>query len=444
MRFIGIGLAAALVLAVAAPATIVSAAKPKPGADAVDPKSRQKGMADAPALVQAAGLGCTVSDARFIGADSKSAQAFYEVACSPGLGGVLVTKKDDPKPAFFPCLETAKPGADGKPGSLACKLPANADPVQALAPFVAKAGTPCQLERARSIGASARNTFFEVACAGGTGYILVASAPPAVDQDVKMNTCLAYEPGGNLFCTLTDRAAQLAVVDRLAADAGKGCVVKDKRYILATVTGSTYFEVACQDGKGYVLEQAANGSLARAVDCANAPGGAECTLTDARQAQTEQAGLYTRLASKAGFNCQVSKYALFPSRNAREEVVELQCSNRPDGGVAVFPATGNGVVFNCAVAEAQGYRCSFSERSAAFAQVTADLKKVKDTTCQVSDSRAMERGTETTVYVETACSDGLPGWVIGYARGASTPTEILSCPQAKDLGGCKLATNKRG
>ena len=54
---------------------------------------------------------------------------------------------------------------------------------------------------------------------------------------------------------------------------------------------------------------------------------------------TEQAGLYSRLATKAGFACTVGKYAMFPSK-AREEVVELQCSNRPDGGVAVFDADG--------------------------------------------------------------------------------------------------------
>jgi len=150
-------------------------------------------MADTPALATAAGLACTVSDARWVGEDKKTGQNYYEIACNPGLGGVLIAKKDDPKPAYYPCLETAKPGPDGKPGQLSCKLPGNADPVQALAPFVAKSGVTCVVDKARSIGASTRNTFFEVSCQGGFGYIVVASYPADANAEVKANTCLAYD-----------------------------------------------------------------------------------------------------------------------------------------------------------------------------------------------------------------------------------------------------------
>ncbi|MDP1739343.1 MAG: hypothetical protein Q8L23_18110 [Caulobacter sp.] len=444
MKIIRIGLAAVLALVVMAPASAAFAAKkPTAPADGIDPKYREKGMTDTPALVTAAGLACTVSDARWIGEDKKSGQSYYEVACNPGLGGVLVAKKDDPKPAYYPCIETGKPGPDGKPGSLACKLAANADPIQALAPFVAKSGVTCAVDKARSIGASTRNTFFEVSCQGGYGFILVASYPADANAEVKANTCLAYEAGGNLFCELTSRESQLAMVDTLAAASGKNCVVKDKRYILASTTGSLYFEVACADGKGYVLERASNGSLARAIDCANAPGGAECTLTDARQAQTEQAGLYSRLAGKAGFPCNVEKYALFPTRVARQEVVELKCSDRPDGAVAVFDAEGPGRVYNCILAEVQGYRCTFSPKEAAMPKLSADLKGLGKGSCVVSDARVIGKSDAGDGYVEVACADGLPGWVMVYPTSTNSPKEVLSCRQASSVGGgCKLATNK--
>jgi len=443
MRKFGIGLAAVLALLVMAPATTVSAAKkPAASADGIDAKAREKGMADTPALAAAGGLSCTVSDARWIGADAKTKQAYYEVACNPGMGGVLIASVDTP-PTFYSCLETAKPGADGKPGPLACKLPANLSPVQSLAPFVAKAGVPCVLENARSIGSSPKNTFFEVACQGGLGYVLVTSAPVDASKDVKANTCLAYEPGTNLACQLTSRETQMAIVEPLAAASGKNCVVTDKRYILTTVNGAMYFEVACQDGKGYVLERAANGSFGRAIDCANAPGGAECTLTDAREAQTEQAGLYTRLATKAGFPCKVEKYALFPVRVAREEVVELKCSDRPDGAVAVFDANGGGKVYNCILAEVQGYRCSFSPKEASLPKFSVDLKGLGKGSCAVSDARAIGMSTTGESFVEVACADGLPGWVMVYPASSSTAREVLSCRQASGVGGgCKLATNK--
>jgi hypothetical protein len=444
MKIIRIGLAAVLALVVMAPATMVSAAKkPAAPADGIDPKYREKGMADTPALVTAAGLACTVSEARWIGEDKKTGQSFYEIACNPGMGGVLLVKKDDPKPAYYPCLETMKPGPDGKPGALACKLAPNLDPVQALAPFVAKAGVNCAIDKARAIGASAKNTFFEVSCQGGYGYILVSGYPASAEGEVKANTCLAYEPGGNLFCELTSREAQLGMVDTLAAASGKNCTVTDKRYILSDIRGSMYFEIACSDGKGYVLERASNGSLARAIDCANAPGGAECTLTDAREAQTEQAGLYSRLAAKVGFPCKVEKYALFPTRIARTEVVELKCSDRPDGGVAVFDASGGGKVFNCILAELEGYRCSFSPKEAAMPKLSADLKALGKGSCVVSDARPIGKNEGGEGFVEVACADGLPGWVMVYASSSNSPKELLSCRQASGVGGgCKLPTNK--
>lgn len=445
MKIIRIGLAAVLALVVMAPATMVSAAKKPaaPVAGSIDPKSREKGMADTPAFITAAGVNCALSDAVWIGEDKKTGQSYYEIACSTGMGGVLLVKKDDPKPSYYPCLETSKPGADGKPGPLACKLPGNADPVQALAPFVAKSGVACTIDKARSIGASAKNTFFEVSCQGGYGYIMVASYPASADAEVKANTCLAYDdPGGNLYCQLTSRETQLAMVDQLAAASGKSCTVTGKRYILSALNGSMYFEVACGDGKGYVLERASNGSLARAIDCANAPGGAECTLTDAREAKTEQAGLYTRLAGKVGFPCQVEKYALFPSRVARTEVVELKCSDRPDGGVAVFTADG-GKVYNCIVAELQGFACSFTPRAASLVKINADMRTMGKGSCVANDARIIGKTEAGDGYIEVSCADGLPGWVLSYPANSDTAKEALSCKQASGIGGgCKMPTNK--
>ena len=445
MRFIGIGLAAAMSLAVMAPAAVMSAPK-KPAAAAaggLDPKALAAGMAAVPALLTQSGVSCTLDQARLIGEDKKSGQSYYEFSCSVGVGGVLVANKSGATPAYYNCLETNRPQPDGKPSSLFCKLPGNADPKAQLAPFVAKTPIACPIANARSIGSSPTNTYFELGCADGSGFILVTSAPMSVDKDVKMNTCLAYEGGGNISCELSTREAQLAVVDRLMASSGKTCAITDKRYILTTINFSTYFEVACGDGKGYVIERNAAGALARTIDCANAPSGAECTLTDAREAKTEQAGLYSRLATKAGFQCTVGKYAMFPSR-AREEVVELQCTNRPDGGVAVFDADGNGRVSNCVLSLLDGRKCSFSDQAAAYPAVTADLKAMGKSTCTVSEARPIGRSAAGDGYLEVGCSDGLPGWVLVYGAGSNKPREVLSCKQAAGTGGgCKIANNLR-
>jgi hypothetical protein len=442
MRPFAIGLTAALALAALIPAAVISAPKEKEKPAAVDAKAREAGMKDAPALITAAGLTCTVSDARFIGEDKKTATKYYEVACQQGLGFAISAKKDV-APLAYTCLESSAPGPDGKTGGLACALPANLDAKAGLAAYVKKAGVPCELENARAIGAGAKNSYFEVACKGGTGYVLTTATPVTLDQEVTANSCLLYEDGGNVSCKLTDKATQLAIVDTLAAGAGKNCAVKDKRYVLSTKTDN-YFEVACQDGKGYMLQQTAtSGALAKTIDCAQASFvGGGCTLTDSVAAQTEQAGLYTKLATKAGFDCKVEKYGMLPSQDNRKEIVELKCSNRPDGGIGVFSATENHV-YDCVASEINGYRCSFTKADAVYPRLTANLKSLGKGSCTVSGSRVIGQ-TATDGYVEVACSDGLPGWVIAYPLGAGStnPKEVMSCLQAKGVGGgCKLPTN---
>jgi len=442
MRPFAIGLTAALALAALIPAAVISAPKEKDKPPAVDAKAREAGMKDAPAMVTAAGLKCDVTDARFIGEDKKSATKYYEVACQQGMGFAISAKKDV-APVGFTCLESSAPGPDGKPGGLACLLPANADPKTGLASYITKAGVACDLQNARAIGSGAKSSYFEIACKGGAGYILTTTNPVAPDSEVTANSCLLYEDGGNVSCKLTDKATQLAIVDTLAAGSGKSCAVKDKRYVLSTKTDN-YFEVACQDGKGYMLQQTAGtGALAKAIDCAQASFvGGGCTLTDSVAAQTEQAGLYTKLATKAGFDCKVEKYGMLPSQDPRKEIVELKCANRPDGGIGIFTADKN-IVYDCVASELNGYRCSFTKADAVYPRLTADLKGLGKGSCVVSGSRVIGQ-TPTQGFVEVACSDGLPGWVMAYPLGASAakPAELLSCLQAKGVGGgCKLPTN---
>lgn len=442
MRPFAIGLAAALALGALVPAAVISAPKESKDKPKIDAKAREAGMKDAPALMQTVNTGCTVTDARLIGADKKTASTYYEVACQDSIGFALIAKKDTP-PQVFTCLEANAPAADGNPSALACLLPGNADPKAGLKPFVTKAAVACDIENARAIGSGAKKSYFEIACKGGAGYVLQTSAPANVADEVVASSCLLYEDGANVSCKLTDKATQLAIVDTLTAASGKACQVKDKRYVLST-KADNYFEVACADGKGYMLQQtAAGGALARAIDCAQAAFvGGGCTLTDSVAAQTEQAGLYSKLATKGGFNCDVEKYGMLPSADPKKEIVELKCKDRPDGAIAIF-STGPAVIYDCLFAELNGYRCSFSKQDTMFPRLSADLKAYGKGSCDVSGVRLVGRN-ETEGYFEVACSDGLPGWVMSYPINTPAPKskEILSCSQAKGIGGgCKLPTN---
>jgi hypothetical protein len=444
-RSIGIGLAAILAFAAIAPAAVSQGRAP--AAAKLDPKAIAKGMADVPALITAAGIKCTPVNAYHIGgstdAKTKAKTDGYEVACSEGMGFALISESTAPAPTAYTCLETARLDANGKPSTLACKLPENANQAKGLQPFLAKAGSTCVPNKARAIGSSKDMVFFEVACESGKGYVVQTSNSPSLDKPIEVNTCLAYEAGATLACTLTEPTAQLAAIDALAAKSDKACAIKDKRYMLSSKAGDNYYEVACQDGKGYVLQEASNGSLTRTIDCAQADFvGGGCKLTDSRAAATEQNGLYTRLAKAAGFDCAVAKYGTLTGPPGLD-VVELQCSNRPDGAIGLFGRDAASTkVYNCVESEVAGYRCSFTKFDPLYPKLTASLKTMKpDTTCVVSEARVI--GADATEgFVELACSDGLLGYVLGINKADMKPKEILTCAQSRNIGGgCKLASN---
>jgi hypothetical protein len=410
---------------------------------------RDKGMAAAPDLIAAAGIQCQLADARLIGESSdpktKAKRTFYELACSDNEGVVVAKLSDQPALVVVTCLETSAPTADGKPNGLMCVLPGNSDPKAGLLAYVAKAGTVCTPDQIRALGHSAVNTDFELKCHEGGGYILKTSVPPRLDKPITVEPCVIFDPAGNVKCELTDRAAQLGVADRLAAQSGKNCTVKDRAYVGITEKGEIYYEVACQDGKGYVLEEAPNGALTKTIDCASADylnGG--CKLTDARSAKTEQSGLYTQLARKAGFACDVSGYAPFSINLAGKEVVELACSNRPDGGIAIFSASPGAaaVIYDCAHSELEKFRCGLTKPAAAYPKLTDELKTLGKTSCAVSNSRTVGVTADQRGFIEVACSDGLPGYMIEYGMAPLAPKNAIACASAASIaGGCTLPGN---
>jgi hypothetical protein len=438
MRPIVMGLAAVLAVSAIAPAAL-SQKKP---AEEITAEARQQGMAEAPAVAQAAGISCQVADARLIGKQedkkAKTSTSFYEIDCAQGLGFVLQAAAGAPKPSVYSCIEANAPGPDGKPSSLACKLPGNADPKADLAPLIAKAGVQCAPTQVRSVGQSASSTYIEVACQGGAGYVLQTSLPADAAKPVTASNCLQLDnSGGNIKCELGDKTQRLAMLDQYVTAAKNNCAVKERRYIGASTTGAEYFETSCQDGKGYVYKIEKQ-QLSQTIPCERAQGIlGGCTLTDARAAATEQAALYTRLAKGVGFNCDVAKYAAFPAPMG-QDVVELQCSNRPDGGVGIFNASGKGKVVDCAKAPIAGYRCSYTKPEAGYSGLTADLKKMGKGSCVVSKDRVIGKSAKGTAFVEVACADGLKGYILEYSADTFAPVGVVGCAFTKD---CKLPGN---
>jgi hypothetical protein len=124
MRAPGIGLAAALIVAMMASTAFARDSD-------ISPDQRKAGMKAAPALITAAKLPCTLADARLmgegVGAD-KVKSTYYEIACKDSLGYVLAVKDKDPTPTAYDCVMMSTPGPDGKPNPSSCKLPGQRQP----------------------------------------------------------------------------------------------------------------------------------------------------------------------------------------------------------------------------------------------------------------------------------------------------------------------------
>lgn len=452
MKRIGILAAvAAAVLAIGAVPLIVEAQAP-PGPPMGPPppitaKQREQGMAGAPAAVQAAKASCTVTDAYLVqsGTDSKTKvkSSIYEVACSEG-PGYIVQSGSDGAAAAFSCLaqfETVKRlVAEGKPPSLICRLEPNMRPAEGYGKLVGSlVGQPCAASAARVMGVTpAGETYYEVACAGNRGYVLETStAKPPVAND-----CTAYS-GGNLECTLTTKAMTLARFQPVVAGSGKQCALSDLRFVGSDTKKSSYYEVACGATPGFMLGVNAQGAFESATDCARAQNiGGGCTLTVIDE--TKENSTYSKLAQGANYPCEVSKYRyLGKEQKSNSELVELACSNRPDGAIGLFPISGGkSQVFDCVQAGSLGVTCQLSKPDPVYVKYTERLASMGKTQCKVSSAKYLASTTAGNDLIETACSDGLPGFVISVDHATGATKELLTCGQARAAGAaCTLPTN---
>jgi hypothetical protein len=290
----------------------------------------------------------------------------------------------------------------------------------------------CTLSKTRMIGQVNDGVYLEALCSEGKGYVVKTSRPLDLNQPIKAEDCLMYDTAAtNVKCTLADMPTRLAIVDKYATAANVGCAVKEKLYIGPLKDGTVAFEASCQSGKGYILKVNSKGGV-EPLECAKAP--TLCELSDSRLALTEQAGLYTNLAKAAGSNCVVASYAVFPSQPG-QEILELTCKDGQEV-VGVFPAKGKGAVYDCGHALVAGYKCAPGKLN--YSSLTADLKKLGKTDCNVSEVANRAKSSKGNPQIEVACADGLPGYVVEYTDPA-TPADALGCR----LVGCALPANNK-
>jgi hypothetical protein len=208
--------------------------------------------------------------------------------------------------------------------------------------------------RPKSGGREVETRVYEVACAGGMGYLLQAagkempvaisclSAEEARAADVANGKEPAY------FCALPDnRDVYAMLTSMIMAGAGAQCDVRSLQLFgRSESTHSEYSEVACKDGTGFLLRIAQPGSQAKTVvmTCAEAAKQSiKCRLTDVglvEESVTMQT--FKDALARNGVTCEIGQIRFIGQEDhLKRYVVEYLCADKAGAAVAFIPLPGN-------------------------------------------------------------------------------------------------------
>ncbi len=100
-------------------------------------------------------------------------------------------------------------------------------------------------------------------------------------------------------------------------------------------------------------------------------------------------------------------------------------------------------MFDCLQGGAFGATCQLTQPTAAlYDKYTQRLVAQGKNQCKVSGAKYLASTTDGSDYIETACSDGLPGFVISIDHTTGATKELLTCGQVSRSGAaCSLPTN---
>ena len=231
--------------------------------------------------------------------------------------------------------------------------------------------------RPESGGREVDTRVYEVACGGKMGYLLetqgtatpIAISCVAAEEARAADVAKGKQPG--FYCRLAQNKDIYALLTSLiTAGTGAQCSVQRLQYFgRSESTQSEYSEVACTDGKGFLLRTALPGSGAEnaVMSCDDAARqGIKCRLTEATPAVQSEGPVtsdtFKGALAQNGVSCKIDQVRMIGQEDHRKRyVVEYRCADPPGGGgVAFIPLQGNSNPYEsleCAAAALQGIPC---------------------------------------------------------------------------------------
>jgi hypothetical protein len=217
---------------------------------------------------------------------------------------------------------------------------------------------------------------YEVACTGGMGYVLErqgSTKPMAIScltaEEARAADVAKGKPAG-FFCKLPENVNVYGMVaSMIASGTGASCTVRDLQLFgRSESTQSDYSEVACKDGKGFLLRMPLPGSQAESVvmSCSDAAKkGIKCRLTDAGPVEAPiTLDTFKDALAQHGVSCRIDQIRMIGQEDNRKRyVVEYRCADQPAAMVAFIPLQGNANPYeaiDCSDAIARGVGCTFT------------------------------------------------------------------------------------
>lgn len=225
------------------------------------------------------------------------------------------------------------------------------------------ASVTCQVSEATQPGINAeQQLIYEAACAGGPGYILIASTPAQAFNCLELAgtaaTARLRDPAADVGqqCLLPANQNGLAIIGGWAREAGVTCTVDEAVAIGKSDADNVVYEVGCAGADGYWLERVTDSW--KLQDCLQiASVGGTCRFTTP---QEQAQGFKSKLAGTDAAACDVTQVRLMGS-NANGRFFEAKCAAEGEGYIARLDNAGVAQqVYPCATAQRIGGGCTLT------------------------------------------------------------------------------------
>ena len=222
--------------------------------------------------------------------------------------------------------------------------------------------------------------------------------------------------------------------ERLVAEAGLDCSVREVDLRGYDSNGDGLYEIACREGAGYLI---LNARPAVVHPCLMLQG----IRLDQRPNRMRQATPQCQLAGNtdpvpelmarardAGIDCEIDAVAVLGLDAARHPLIEVGCRDR-DG--AWLEGPDSRTVTACLIVEAQGGECGFTDGAERAREVGLWLAGTEAAACDVAEAVFRGRTPDAEVYeVRCGAGDGLTFERTGHSRAI----DIRTCEDSAAVG----------